>query len=29
MLNSFSQSLITWEPAIETEAQEMNGAPEN
>jgi len=25
MLNTFSRSLIIWEPAIETWAQEMNG----
>ena len=27
MLNTFSRSLIIWEPAIETWAQEMNGGP--
>ena len=29
MLNTFSQSLITWEPAIETWAQEINGGAGN
>ena len=27
MLNTFSRSLIIWQPAIETWAQEMNGGP--
>ena len=27
MLNTFSWSLIIWEPAIETWAQEINGGP--
>ena len=29
MLNTFSRSLIIWEPAIETWAHEMNGGPGN
>jgi len=29
MLNTFGQSLIISEPAIETRAQEMNGRPGN
>jgi len=29
MLNTFGQSLIIWQPAIETWAQEMNGGPGN
>jgi len=29
MLNTFSRSLIIWEPAIETKAQDMNGGPGN
>jgi len=29
MFNTFIWSLIIWEPAIETWAQEMNGGPEN
>ena len=29
MLNTFSQSLIIWQPAIETLVQEMNGGPVN
>ena len=29
MLNTVSRSLIIWEPAIETWAQEMNGGPGN
>ena len=28
MLNTFSQLLIIWEPAIQTWAQEMNGGQE-
>ena len=28
MLNTFSRSLIIWEPAVETWAQEMNGGRE-
>jgi len=29
MLDTFSQSLIIWEPGIETWAQKMNGGPAN
>ena len=29
MLNTFSRSLIMWEPAVEIRAQEMNGGPGN